>query len=651
MNEIEALKKEIARHNKLYYEESSPEISDAEYDNLTKKLRQLIGDNNYQEDLFSIGINNISTKFQKMDHLSPMLSLGNVFSEEELQDFLKKINNFLNTENHNYEFVAEKKIDGVSFSALYENGKLIHILTRGDGVTGENITENILTIDGFPTKIHMMQKLEVRGEVYMLNVDFQKLNEENLKNRQKIFANPRNAASGSLRQLDSSITSQRNLKYFAYSLIFYEENNVQTQAELYEELKNNGFAVNDYCVCKSITEMLKYYNSIAEKRFELEYDIDGIVYKVNSLSLQKRLGVTANAPRWAVAHKFFSKKVHTKIENITVQIGRTGIITPVAELLPVNLGGVVIKRATLHNRDEILRLGVNIGDIVEIERAGDVIPKILKIIQKNSEGVYDFPRICPYCNAELIQVETVIRCLNIMNCNEQKIGKLQYFASKDCFNIVGLGEKQIEEFYHRGTIKTYADIFTLPQKIEDIKLYEWEGWGKISVQNLINAIEKAKNVTLSRFINSLGIYSVGTENAKLLAEFFQNGENMLNDFTINSLTAIDGIGEKTANEVILHLQNYKNEIRDLLQYITFAEEKSITNPNKGMVLFTGTLSISRAEAKELAQNAGYKIASSVSKNLTYLIAGEDAGSKLKKAQELGVQIINEKEFLLIAMYK
>lgn len=642
-DEVEKLKKEIARHNRLYYIESTPEITDAQYDALTKRLRELLS--NEQDDLFTLGIQETLSKFQKINHLSPMLSLGNVFDKEELEDFIKRINNFLNTEGHTYEFTAEKKIDGVSFSALYKQGKLVHVLTRGDGTTGENITENILTIEGFPQKIKLHQTLEVRGEVYMLTQDFEKLNTED--GNKKIFANPRNAASGSLRQLNSSVTTKRNLKYFAYSLIFYEEHKFQTQNELYEVLAENGFVVNDYQLCNNTKEMLAYYNAVAESRFKLGYDIDGIVYKINSLSLQKRLGTTANAPRWAVAHKFSSQKAHTKVERIITQVGRTGIITPVAQLTPINLGGVVVKRATLHNKDEIHRLGVNVGDIIEIERAGDVIPKILKVVEKQTDGTFEFPTTCPCCSAELIQTDTLIRCTNTLNCKEQIIGRLQYFVSKECFNIVGLGEKQIEEFYNRNIIQNYADIFTLPQKIDEINLQNWEGWGEISTQNLINSIEKAKIVKLSRLIGSLGIYTVGIENAKILAKFFKNANNLVEDIQTEQLTALDGIGEKTAKEVISFLTKERSEMKKLLEFITVEEEKIEESQQNGTVLFTGTLSISRAEAKELAQNAGFGIASSISKNVKYLIAGQGAGSKLKKAMELGVVILSEEEFTSI----
>ena len=647
MNEIDDLKKKIAHHNKLYYEDSNPEISDEEYDSLTKRLRELTSACDlFAQDLFTLGLFQNQTKFQKIAHRSPMLSLGNVFDEAELGDFLKRINNFLNTDGQFYEFVAEKKIDGVSFSALYDGGNLVHILTRGDGEIGENITENILTIPNFPKKIEINDAIEVRGEVYMLNSDFEELNRENTKTGSKIFANPRNAASGSLRQLDSTLTKARNLKYFAYSAIFYGENPCKTQGEIYEFLSKNGFCVNDFAVCNSIEEMLGYYNTVSKNRFEIGYDIDGIVYKINNLTLQKRLGMTANAPRWAVAHKFSSKKTQTKLENITLQVGRTGIITPVAELLPVNLGGVVIKRATLHNKDEIHRLNINIGDIVEIERAGDVIPKILKVVEKKLDRVFDFPKNCPCCDGELVQADTLIRCMNSTNCREQTLGRLKYFASKECFNIVGLGEKQIEEFFNKGFVSTFCDIFLLPEKIEEMELKNWEGWGEISVKNLVLAIEKAKNVSLSRLINAFGIYSVGIENAKILAGFFKTANALTQNVSLQMLLELDGIGEKTAMEVISFLEIHKEEITKLLSKIDCFHEEQ-TKGNKGGVLFTGILSISRAEAKEIAQKAGFSVASSVVRGLEYLICGQEAGSKLKKAQELGVKILNEEEFLAL----
>ncbi len=657
------LKAYISRHNALYYENSAPEISDAEYDECKKlyescrKALDLLSDddakaksvastyNTFDElPLFTLGLFQTQTKFEKIAHRSPMLSLGNVFDEADLGDFLKRINNFLNTEGEFYEFVAEKKIDGVSFSALYDGGQLVRILTRGDGEIGENITENILTIPNFPTKISINDAIEVRGEVYMLNSDFEELNKQNAKTGGKIFANPRNATSGSIRQLDSAFAKARNLQYYAYSGIFYGQNPCKTQGEIYDFLAKNGFCVNDFTVCNSIEKLLGYYCTAAKNRFEIGYDIDGIVYKINNLAMQKRLGMTANSPRWAVAHKFDSKKTQTRLEKITLQVGRTGIVTPVAELFPVNLGGVVIKRATLHNKDEIHRLGINIGDVVEIERAGDVIPKILKVVEKNSLGVFDFPQNCPCCGGELVQTDTLIRCTNVVNCTEQTLGRLKYFVSKDCLNIVGLGEKQLQEFFYKGFILNFSDIFLLPAKIPEIDMHTWEGWGEISIKNLISAIEKAKTVSLSRLINAFGIYSVGIENAKILAEFFQNGEGLLSENRLEKLMELDGIGEKTAKEVLAFLHANKVEIGNLLQNIQVFHEKQ-PQGNRGTVLFTGTMSISRAEAKEIAQKSGFSVASSVVRGLEYLICGQDSGSKLKKAQEIGVKIISEEEFL------
>ncbi|MDA0617288.1 MAG: NAD-dependent DNA ligase LigA, partial [Proteobacteria bacterium] len=447
--------------------------------------------------------------------------------------------------------------------------------------------------------------------------------------------------------LDASITAKRNLKYYAYSLIFYEHNSFQTQGELYDTLTQNGFIVNDYAICKNIEEMLGYYSSVEKTRFALGYDIDGIVYKMNSLALQKRLGTTANAPRWAVAHKFSSKKGQTAVAEIVTQIGRTGIITPVANLVPLNLGGVVVKRATLHNRDEIHRLGVNVGDIIEIERAGDVIPKIIKVVEKKSSGVFEFPSHCLCCGTQLIQTDTLIRCPNTTACKEQVLGRLQYFVSKECFNIVGLGEKQIEEFFEKGVIKTFADVFNLPQKIEEIELRTWEGWGETSIQNLVKSIEKSKVVKFSRLIASLGIYTVGIENAKILGRFFRKPENLLFPVNESDLLSLDGIGEKTAKEVIAYLQNNRNDITNLLLHLQVEEESLQQMNTKGTILFTGTLSISRAEAKNLAEQAGYGVVSSISKNLSFLVCGEEAGSKLKKAKELGIQVLMENEFMMV----
>jgi DNA ligase (NAD+) len=641
--QIEELKAQIARHNKLYYEESSPEISDEEYDQLTKKLRNLL-DEGTQEDLFTLGLT--QTKFQKIKHAHPMLSLGNVFNREELEDFIKRVNNFLNTDAQIYEFTAEKKIDGLSFSATFENGKLLYILTRGDGETGENITENVLTIPNFPTQIEITEKVEIRGEIYMLHQDFEELNIANKKNGEKVFANPRNAASGSIRQLDSSVTKSRKLQYFVYSMVGnLQEIGIKMQSELYQKLQENSFKTNDYTVCNAVEEMIAYYESVEKIRFSLGFDIDGIVYKINSIPMQERLGTTSNAPRWAIAHKFSAKTGETKVEEIILQVGRTGIITPVANLSPINLGGVVVKRATLHNKDEIFRLGINIGDIIAIERAGDVIPKITAVTTKTSTGIFDFPKNCPCCGEELSQIDTLIRCQNFTHCRDQIIGRLQYFVSKDCFNIIGLGEKQIEEFYNRGIIKSFSDIFTLPQKIDAISLHTWEGWGMLSIQNLVESINKSKVISLEKFITALGIYTIGTENAKILAGFFKKAANMLQPVTEEMLTSLDGIGTKTAKEVIHYLQKNESEIQKLIQEIAITDYTE--ENNNGSILFTGTLSISRQEAKSLAQKAGFVVSSSINKNLNFLVAGEEAGSKLPKAKELGIKILNEAEFFTI----
>lgn len=637
--QIEVLKNQIARHNRLYYEESSPEITDEEYDALTRKLRELnVGQ---QEDLFTLGLSD--TKFAKVAHLSPMLSLGNVFDREELEDFIRRVNNFLNTENVEYEFTAERKIDGVSFSALYKEGKIVHVLTRGDGEIGENITENVLTIAGFPKEILIKETVEIRGEIFMLIEDFEVLNEYSKRHGEKVFANPRNAASGSLRQLDAGITKSRKLRYFVYSMVFRGNSEIQTQDGIYKALAESGFAVNDYVICRNIEEMLAYYNATASKRFSLGFDIDGVVYKMNSIAVQKRLGTTANAPRWAVAHKFLARSGETRVIGITMQVGRTGIVTPVAKLIPINLGGVVIRRATLHNKDEILRLGVNVGDIVSIERAGDVIPKITAVIKKESDGVFVFPDKCPCCNGDLTQVDTLVCCTNFSACEEQIIWRIKYFASKDCFNIVGLGDRQIEDFYRRGIIRRYSDIFKLPEKIPEIRLESWEGWGETSVKNLIDAISASKNITLARFIASLGIYTVGIENAKVLAGFFKNAQALLVPPAEEELIAINGIGSKVARAVIAYLNENAGEISELLKLINVADNAPQAQRN-ATILFTGTLSISRHEAKELAQNAGFTVVSDVSKNLDYLVVGSDAGSKLKKAKELDIKIISEQEF-------
>lgn len=649
---IEFLKSEIARLNYAYYKTEEPLATDAEFDALTSELKELLGENDIaifklssQPDLFQFEANPVAN-FKKVRHKKPMLSLSNVFSEEDLYDFIKKINNFLGLpEAKIHDFTAEPKIDGIGFSLSYENGILTTASTRGDGEIGEDITENAKTIKGLPLVLENAPEiLEVRGEVFMKNSDFEKLNEIS----EKKFANPRNAAAGSLRQLDAKITAKRELSYFIYGIgVVSDDFTFKSQNELYEKLSKFGFEMNNYKLCHSPSEMLAFHSDFETNRFKKNYDADGIVYKLNDISLCERLGFTAHGPRFQVAHKFSSIKALTKLLSVEFGIGRTGAITPVANLKPVNVGGVIVKRATLHNKDEIERLGIFIEDEVWIERAGDVIPKIISVFKKSKNGKeIIFPSNCPSCNSPLVQVDTIIRCKNYAKCNEQIVQRIIHFVSKDAFDIAGLGEKQIEEFWKEGFINTPADIFTLEKRRAELGLETREGFGEKSVSNLFLSINSRRKVNLERFIYSLGILGVGITGAKLLASFFENLESFLKE--PERAIEIDGMGEKTVNEIVAFICDHKEIITDLtkeIEVMPFVKSANASKYEGKTIVFTGSLeTLTRSEAKAIAERMGFKVTSSVSKNTNFLVAGADSGSKLKEAEKLGIKILTEEEF-------
>jgi DNA ligase (NAD+) len=679
----EFLKVEIKFHNKKYYTEDAPKISDAEYDKLFQELVALeaqfpelkTSDSPSQK----VGAK-ISNKFAKVTHSRPMLSLGNAFSDEDLEDFLSKTKRFLNLpEETELEVFSEPKIDGLSFSARYENGVFVQAATRGDGEVGEDITVNLATIKTLPKTLHgnFPQILEVRGEVYLSKVDFEILNQTRSQNQEQLFANPRNAAAGSLRQLDSSITASRNLQYFVYSIGEVSESFANTQAQLIEKLESFGFVINKTTnLANSAEDILKYYNHINTIRSSLEYDIDGVVHKINDFALQERLGFVARSPRWAIAHKFAAEQAKTKIENIIIQVGRTGALTPVAELEAVNVGGVIVKRATLHNADEILRKDIRVGDTVVIQRAGDVIPQVVEVdfnLRASSSVAFKFPTTCPVCgsNAERegedADKNAVTRCTGGLACSAQIIESLKHFVSKNAFDIAGLGEKQIEYFYEQKLILEPADIFTLEAKNQTLEkpLQKHEGFGELSIKNLFEAINTKKQIELNRFIYALGIRHIGQENAKLIAKNYTSFDNFKaailkiisegllfeSSEEYKNLIQIDGIGQKVINSIIKFFTNTKNlQIVENLQaqleiktYEFISVESAISGKT---VVFTGSLeNISRNEAKAKAESLGAKVAGSVSAKTDYVIAGADAGSKLKKAQELGLKILTENEWL------
>lgn len=678
--EMARIAAEMARADIAYYQNDAPYLTDAEYDALKLRNQQL-------EELFPHLIRDDSPSkkvgakvrddFAKVELKVPMLSLANIFSYEEIDSFVAGIRRFLGTDE-DIAFMAEPKIDGLSFNARYEKGVFVQGSTRGDGATGEDITENLRTIKSLPQKIEgkVPDILEIRGEVYMSKTDFFALNEKNLREGKKLFANPRNAAAGSLRQLDASITRERKLSLFAYTWGELSEIPWQSQSEFFDLLKRWGFPTNPNNRFCPDTECLKQsYTDLLAIRADLPYDIDGIVYKVNSRALQERLGYLTRTPRWATAHKFPAERAITRINNIRIQVGRTGALTPVADLEPVNVGGVIVSHATLHNEDEIKRKDIRIGDSVIVQRAGDVIPQVVEVLKekRRPDSVeFKFPEICPECGAHAIREEdeAVRRCTGGLTCPAQAIERLKHFVSREAFDIEGLGSKIIEQFYNEGILRSPVDIFTLeerngsPVRGDDLfaalvqnglHLERRDGWGKKSVENLFNAIRERTTISLPRFIYALGIRQVGTATARLIAKNYGSFgifmQDMVNGET-QKLLEIDGIGKSMANDIVEFFkeEHNKNTIHLLLEKVKvedFIDTTDYNTPLAGKtVVFTGTLEkMTRAEAKAKALGNGAKVAGSVSKNTDYVIEGADAGSKAKKARELEIPILTEDEFL------
>lgn len=671
--QLEYLAKEIEKADIAYYQNDAPYLDDAAYD----KLRRL---NDALEAKFPALIRNdspskrvgamVKSEFKKVELSVPMLSLADIFSEEELKDFIMSIKRFLNSSD-DIIFTSEPKMDGLSFSALYVNGIFTRGSTRGDGKIGEDITENLKAIRGFPLFLNKEapEVFEVRGEVFMSKADFLALNQKNEEEHKKTFANPRNAAAGSLRQLDTRITKERRLSFLVYTWGEVSEIRWKSQVEFLEYVKELGFPVNPYNkVCRNEQELLDSFETLMENRADLPYDIDGIVYKVNDLELQKRLGFLTRTPRWAIAHKFPAEQAITRLNNIRVQVGRTGALTPVADLEPVNVGGVLVSHATLHNEDEIKRKDIRIGDMVIIQRAGDVIPQVVSVLtEKRSTKLpeFQFPTVCPECGAHAIREEdeAVRRCTGGLSCPAQAVERLKHFVSREAFNIEGLGDKVIDEFYKEGIIKTPYDIFTLEERnkpadlfsaSQSLNLENREGWGKKSVSKLFDAINKSKSISLQKFIYALGIRQVGTATAYLIAKHYHTFTAFMSAMVqqdLQLLVSIDGIGPAMAKDIVEFFKEEHNlaVINDLLSVISIEEFEGIANTTSEIfgktIVFTGTLTtLTRSEAKSKALAFGAKVAGSVSTNTDYVIAGENAGSKLKKAQELGVKVITEEEF-------
>jgi DNA ligase (NAD+) len=671
----EALKKQIQQHDARYYQEDAPKISDAEYDALRLELQALEAAfpalKTSQSPSVLVGAAP-KTGFQKITHSKPMLSLGNVFNDTDLQEFLTRIDQFLKrTDAQALTFTAEPKIDGLSFSARYESGALVYVATRGDGQTGENITENMKIIASFPQQLkgsNWPEILEVRGEVFMHKSDFIALNEAREAEGKPAFANPRNAAAGSTRQLDAQVTASRKLSYFAYALGEVSAPVASTQMQMIDFLKSVGFLVNpETKLTHNKHEMLQYTEDMTENRAALAYDIDGVVYKLNDLALQNRLGYVGRAPRFAIAHKFPAEQAQTVLLAIDIQVGRTGSLTPVARLQPVNVGGVLVQNATLHNEDEIARKDIRLQDHVIIQRAGDVIPQIIKALPAKrlaDAKPYIFPNHCPVCGADALREEGEVarRCTGGLSCDAQVLERLKHFVSRNAMDIDGLGSRQLEAFFNEGLIRNFADIFTLQardaQSLTCLK--NRDGYGEKSAEKLFSAIQAARTHSLRRFIFALGIRYIGEENAKLLATHFktlaaftQAMDRLISgDPSIEQqILDIDGIGPKVLHALkIFFAHDMQRAMFDALcEQVDIAAEKP--SEKTGIfagktIVFTGTLlQVSRKEAKVRSEQAGAKISGSISANTDYLVAGTAAGSKLKKAKSLGVQVLDEDEWV------
>lgn len=674
--ELQYLAEEMEKSDIAYYQNDEPYLTDSQYDAL--KLRNLQIEARFPHLIRAdspshrVGAK-INTDFGKVTHRFPMLSLGDIFSVEELDSFIMGVKRFLNTAE-DIPFMSEPKIDGLSFSARYENGIFVQGATRGDGTTGEDITANLKTIRQLPLVIKgkVPEILEIRGEVYMSKQDFLDLNEKNAAEGKKTFANPRNAAAGSLRQLDSRITAERKLSIFAYTWGEVSERMWDSQEDFFNHLKEWGFPVNpNNKLCHTLKEIEQSFSHLAEIRSSLPYDIDGMVYKVNSIALQERLGFLTRTPRWAIAHKFPAEKAITTIQNIRIQVGRTGALTPVADLEPVNVGGVIVSHATLHNEDEIKRKDIRIGDSVIIQRAGDVIPQVVEVLKNkrpSDSQEFIFPTICPECGAHAIREEdeAVRRCTGGLTCPAQAIERIKHFVSREAFDIEGLGSKIVEEFYQEGILQSPPDIFSLERRNADGDLFSHQscsglhlesrdGWGKKSVEKLFNAINNKRTIDLPRFIYALGIRQVGTATARLIAKNYGSFQafmqDMVNKETLK-LVEIDGIGANMATDIVEFFQEEHNitTINRLLKEIAvedFVDTTNYDSPVAGKtIVFTGTLEkMTRSEAKAKALSLGAKVSGSVSKNTDYVVQGTDAGSKAAKAAELGVKILTEEDFL------
>ena len=655
---------EIKKYNQAYFDYDKPLISDKDYDSIKQEIFEFekkytyLRNKNSPSNILGYAASN---KFRKTKHLKPMLSLSNAFKKDDMKDFLSKISNFLNSKDLDTEFSSEPKIDGISASLTYNRGLLTKGLSRGDGIIGEDILQNLITISEIPKKINdknVPETLEIRGEVYIGKKDFETIRDN--------FANPRNAAGGSLRQKDSKKTAKIPLKYFAYGFGVVEPMIFKTQSEFIKKIEQWGFSVNpNNKVVKGLDQIEQQHKFIEEARASFDYDLDGLVYKVNSLELQSRLGNTSNSPRWATAYKFSSEKAISKIKDIVIQVGRTGAITPVAKIEPITVGGVVVSNATLHNEDEIIRKDIRIGDTITIQRAGDVIPQVISV-DKTKRGKkstkYIFPEKClcgsvtkKEISSSTKKEDAVRRCMRGYDCSFTAREKLKHVVSKEAFNIDGFGKKVIDQFWNLKLIKTPSDIF----KLDYNKIKSLEGWADLSIKNLNKSIDKAKTISLNRFIYSIGIRHIGQENAKILSSFFISLKKFTSLFIkkkrweiLNNLKDLDGIGETQIKSIEIFFSSERNisVVQSLIKVLKVKDFKNSNKEgkfsNKNLMFTGGFEKISRSEAKNLTEDNGGKVLGTISKKLDILVVGDSKPTKKKivKAKELNIQILNEKDW-------
>lgn len=651
---IEKLRKEIEYHNRKYYIENKPVISDYEFDQLMRELQELEEQYPQFETPDSptqrVG-SDLTNEFPSLPHLVPMQSLSNAYSYEELKDYMNRVNRLLGTTS--VEYVVEQKIDGVSINLRYENGILQLALTRGDGIVGEDITANAKTVADIPLRIEYPKLIEIRGEIFMTHDEFARINRKRVENGEEPFANPRNAAAGSLKLKYSREVAKRRLRSFLYGVGYFEEGAFSSQYELLQFLQKQGFRTNPHIKrCISLKEIQDFCDEWEKKRFDLPFDIDGMVLKVNSFEYQSKLGSTAKSPRWAIAYKFKAEEAITKLVNIDFQVGRTGAVTPVARLIPVKISGSTVSNATLHNEDEIKRLKLKIGDYVKVIKAGEIIPKVTSVVFEKRDGTekpFKMITHCPVCHTKLVKPagEAIWRCPNI-SCPAQIKRSLEHFVSRNAMDIEGFGEALISFLVDNNFVKNIADLY----KFDYTKLKQFEGFEEKSVQNLKDAIEKSKTKPFSKVLYALGIRYVGVKTAYILAEHFKSIDN-LQQASVEEIMQVPEIGEKIAQSVVAYFQNPQNkklieELKKVGLQFELKEEKAKPQKLKGLkFVITGTLpNYTRDEIKELIAEEGGEVLSSISKNVDYLVLGENPGSKLDKAKKIGtIKIISEDEVL------